>query len=394
MKRMVLCILSLLLLSGCWDRLPLRDLQMIDAVAFDRNEETKDIAVDLIVTSLKRAGMGEGEPIAEQTELEGKSVIEAVGKSEYMDQGPFSAVNTRVFLMSERFASDRPVKELEFLLHAPYTSINTPVVIFKGEINDLIKYKVSNRKAPIEKLNTFIRSLDANGLIQNVSMMEFLTSQRDSLDDYPMPVVNYADTKFELESAMLYHAGLYTGGRLTREQLRMLMFMIGVDQGKQRITGRLSESSGVQNLTYGFSVKSVHNRYHAQQDSGRLPKMTIDVRLNISVFDIGENIETLKPTYSHKMQQLLITQFNREANVTIQALQKANCDALGIGKHLRAYHPKLWKSLDWRNDYPNMKIEPRFNIHILNTDGFEEISMKEEQADNYAAPLFSARNIG
>ncbi|GMK37338.1 hypothetical protein PCCS19_03910 [Paenibacillus sp. CCS19] len=372
MKRAALGITSLLLLTGCWDRLPLRDLQMIDVIGIDRDEKTKNITVDLIVTSLKSAGKGEGEPIAERTTLMGPSVIEAVGKTEYMDQGPFLAVSTRAFLMSKSFVSDKPVEELKFLLHAPYTSINTPVIVFAGDMDELTKYKTSNRKAPIEKLNNFIKSLQSNGVIRNVSMLEFIASADEPLEDYPLPLVRYKEMKFQIEGAMLFHSGKYTGKQLTTEQLRMLMFVLGNDQGRQRITGSIQDSeSGIRNITYGFSVKDVIRSERTQQGSGRLPKVTVGVKLKINVFDIGDNIDTMKPNYAVKMEKLLSKRFEQLAAEMIHTAQEANCDVLGVGKHIKAYHPKLWKTLDWRKDYPNMTIVPKFEIQILNTDGFE-----------------------
>ncbi|PWW04780.1 Ger(x)C family germination protein [Paenibacillus cellulosilyticus] len=373
MRKVAFGITLLLLLTGCWDRLPLRNLQMIDVIGIDRDEKSKEIKVDLIVTSLKGAGKGEGEPIADRTTLTGPTVIEAVGQAEYMDQGPFLAVNTRAFLMSETFAAYRPVDELKFLLHAPYTAINTPIVVFDGVDEAIVKYKSSNRKAPVEKLNNFIKSLESNGVIRNVSMMEFITSAEEPLEDYPLPIMRYHELKFQLEGAMLFHSGVYSGAKLSPEQLRMLMFMLGVDQGRQRITGSVSDSaSGIDNLTYGFSVKSVHRSEHTQQNTGRLPKVTVGVRLNINVFDIGENIDTLMPNYSKKMEQLFNKQFEHEAADMIQTLQQANCDALGVGKHIKAYHPKLWKKLDWRKDFPKITIVPKFDVRILNSDGFEQ----------------------
>lgn len=372
MRKALLGIVALLLLTGCWDRLPLRDLQMIDVIGIDRDENTKDISVDLIVTSLKGAGKGEGEPIAERTTLKGPSIIEAVGKAEYMDQGPFLAVNTRAFLMSESFASYKPVEEFKFLLHAPYTSINTPIIVFSGDIEELIKYKTSNRKAPIEKLHNFVTSLQSNGVIKNVSMLEFITSADEPLEDYPLPLVRYHESKFQIEGAMLFHSGKYAGKQITTEQLRMLMFMLGVDQGRQRITGSVSDSeSGLQHITYGFSVKDVIRSEHTQQGTGRVPKVMVGVKLKINVFDIGDNIDTLKPNYAVLMQKLLAKQFEQVAAEMIRTAQQANCDVLGIGKHIKAFHPKLWKSLDWRKDYPNITIVPKFDIQILNTDGFE-----------------------
>ncbi|WP_419471607.1 Ger(x)C family spore germination C-terminal domain-containing protein [Gottfriedia acidiceleris] len=45
-----------------------------------------------------------------------------------------------------------------------------------------------------------------------------------------------------------------------------------------------------------------------------------------------------------------------------------NSDVLGIGKELKAFHPNIWSSLDWRKDYPRMTIEPKFDIKLINSN--------------------------
>lgn len=362
MRKAAIGIMLLLVLTGCWDRLPLRDLQMIDIISLDREKDKGSISLDLVVTTLKRTGKGEGEPISERTTLKGASVIEAVGQADYLDQGPFLAVNTRAFLFSESFASHQPVEQTKFLLHSPYTSVNAPIIIFIGDIDELVKFKTNSRIAPVEKLETFISSLESNGVMKNVSMMQFITSQQEQLEDFPLPLVRYKDKMFQLEGAMLFHAGTLAGGPLTTEQVRMLMFMEGVNSGRQKIAGRLSDND----VTYGFSVKTVRNSFHVKHVSGRTLQVDVNVQLDINVFEIGENIETLSPQYASKMQQSIGKQFDRQAAETIKVLQKANCDPLGIGMHLRAYHPKLWRSMEWRKDYPNLTIKPNFEVRILN----------------------------
>ncbi|MZE36659.1 Ger(x)C family spore germination protein, partial [Bacillus anthracis] len=44
---------------------------------------------------------------------------------------------------------------------------------------------------------------------------------------------------------------------------------------------------------------------------------------------------------------------------------KANCDAFGIGRHLIAYHPDLWKKKKWNKDYAKVKFKPEVDVNIL-----------------------------
>lgn len=378
MRRAPIAILLLLLLTSCWDRLPLRDLHLIDIAGLDVDEKSGDIMLDYVVTTLKKAGRGQGEPVSETTRLRGPSLVEAVGQGEYVDQGPFLAISTRVYLISETFAARDPVRELSFLLHAPYTSINSPVVVFEGSVSRQLKGQSGADKPFAEKLNNYASLLETNGIMSNVSMMHFLLSREDPLGDLALPLLKPFQSGVALSGALLFRQGSSTGGKLDAEQVRVLRLLSGKGNGKQRITGRLTESGGkgeqagsgqTGGSEYGFSVKKADAKKTVLSGANGLPKMELRVKLGIYVFNLEDDLRTLKPNTVKRMEQALGDRLNRLASSTIGALQQANCDALGIGKHMKAFHPNLWKSLNWRNDYPRMSIEPKFDVKILNSKG-------------------------
>jgi Ger(x)C family germination protein len=377
MKKVLMCVLLLSLLTGCWDRLQLRELHMVDIVGLDLVEKSGDVLIDFVVTALKKTGQGEGDPKSEVTELRGPSVVEAVGQGEYIiDKGPFFGITTRAYLISERFSSHDPIRKLAFLLRAPNTSINTPVIVFEGSVSKLMKNDLGTKKAFLEKLNDFILSMNRNEIMPNVSMMHFILSRDEPLEDIALPLVKQSDLGMELDGALLFRQGTSTEAKLDKDQVRMWMLLIGNGRGKKRLTGILSKSSlGVQPITghsggleYGFSVKKGGAKIIVQPESGGLPKVNIRVQLQINAFELGENVHIYKPDYVNQMEKELSNHLEEVAVSTIEILQKANCDLLGIGKQLKAYHPSIWKSLDWRKDFPRLSIEPSFNVQILNSD--------------------------
>lgn len=376
MKNAAIVILSLLLLTGCWDRLPLANLQLVDITGVDLDEQSGGILLNFVVTKLKNAGQGGGEPRSETTELKGKSIVEAFEQGEYMDRGPFFGFNTGVFLLSEKFAAKDPGRELAFLLHAHYTSINTPVVIYEGSVSKLLKKRPSESKTLAHSLNEFILSLETYGLMPNVSMMNFITSQEEPLEDIVLPVVKQSESGLELGGALLFRQGKSTGVKLSKEQVRILMFLSGHGRGQQKLMPNLSQdgegrqphTGQVNGKTYAYSAKKVASKITVRSEASGLPEVGIKIRMKIKAFELGEDVHTLKSDYVNRMEKELATHLEENAAATIKVLQKANCDALGIGMQIKAYHPNLWKSLNWRKDYPRLSIVPHFDVQILNSE--------------------------
>lgn len=375
MRKVLILLLLLPLLTGCWDRLQLRKLNLVDVAGFNFNEENGEIELHYIVTKLKSSGQGSGEATSVLTKLKGSSLIEAVGNGQYTDQAPFIGITTGTYMLSESFATHDPVSALDFLLQTPYSSINIPVVIFEGDMAQFLETVPKANSEFTENLYDFNKALEKNKIIPNMSMMNFILSKEDPLSDIAIPLMKQSEMGVELSGALLFRQGLNTKTKLSKEQVQMMILMKGTAAGKQRYTGDLGENDKGQPSTdkkakknYGFSVKNARSKLSFTSKSNKLQKVKLNVTLKINIFDLGKSFYQNKPDYINQMEKELSKHLKDMSVTTIETMQKANCDILGIGKELKAHHPEIWKTLDWRKDYPNMKIEPTFDVQIINSD--------------------------
>ncbi|MDQ1143889.1 spore germination protein KC [Bacillus sp. SORGH_AS 510] len=369
MKKAAIGILLLLLLTGCWDRMPLKTLRLINMAGFDVDEKSGDVVLQYIITELKHAGQGGGEQKSEITELKGHSLVEAVGQGNFSDQGPFIAINTGVYFLSKRFATHDPVQELAFLLKAPYTSINTPVVVLdEGNMSQLFKNNLSTNKDFSKVVYQFVSSLEKNGIAEDVTMMQLILSRNDPFGDIALPLLKQTKPGMILCGALLFRQGKNTGKELDKDQVRLLMLLKGRNVGRQPFTGNFPEKNNDKGMEYGFSVKKSDSKISIHPQLGKLPKIKISVELQINVFELGKTIQNLNTNYVNRMEKKLGDHMEVRAMETIETLQKANCDVLGVGKQLKTFYPDIWKSLNWSKDYPRLLIEPNIHVQILNPE--------------------------
>ncbi|BFT70087.1 Ger(x)C family spore germination C-terminal domain-containing protein [Paenibacillus sp. P36] len=377
MKRVVVSIMILLLLTGCWDRLPLRNLKIVDIAAINYDEKSKKVLLNYVVTKSSKAGQGSDVSLSESTEISDSSVIKAVGQGLYKEQGPFIGINTRLFLLSESFAAHQPVHELAFLLETPFTTINSPVVILDDQ--DAAFFKQFNSSTITDKtklLNDFVKSLETYGIVPNVTMMDFLLSKEEPLNDLVLPVIKHVNSRMEFNGALLFRQSESTSMMLNNEQVQSLMFLVGNGNVVQKLKGfsskfnygRVARTGHLDDKDYAFFIKKINSKIIARQRLSKLPDITIKVSMNIYATELGEQLSGLKTEYVNEMEKALSNHLNEMATNTIKKIQEANSDVLGIGKELRAFHPAIWKTLEWRKDYPQVLIEPQFEVRILNTE--------------------------
>lgn len=55
------------------------------------------------------------------------------------------------------------------------------------------------------------------------------------------------------------------------------------------------------------------------------------------------------------------------AKQMIKKLQQYNTDAMGIGTELRAFHPKIWKKIEWASAFAEAEITVSFHFELRNT---------------------------
>ncbi|MDU0206032.1 MULTISPECIES: Ger(x)C family spore germination C-terminal domain-containing protein [Paenibacillus] len=376
MKRVVGSMVILLLLTGCWDRLPLRNLKIVDIAGIDYDEKSSKVLLNFVVTKLSRAGQGSGISVSESTEISDSKVIGAVGKGLYKEQGPFIGINTRLFLLSESFAAHQPVRELSFLLDTPFTTINSPVVIFDDQDSPFFKqFNSSTITDKTKLLNDFVKSLETYGIVPNVTMMDFLLSKEEPLNDFALPVIKHVNSRMELNGALLFRQSESTGIRLNNEQVQSIMFLVGNGNAVQKLKGfsskfnygRVARTGHLDDKDYAFFIKKINSKIIAHQQLSGLPDITIKVKMNIYATELGEELSGLKTEYVNEMEKALSNHLNELATNAIKKIQEANSDVLGIGKELKAFQPALWKTLEWRKVYSRLLIEPQFEVRILNT---------------------------
>jgi len=88
MKRVVVSLMILLLLTGCWDRLPLRNLKIVDIAAINYDEKSRKVLLNYVVTKSSKAGQGSDVSLSESTEISDSSVIKAVGRGYIKNRVP------------------------------------------------------------------------------------------------------------------------------------------------------------------------------------------------------------------------------------------------------------------------------------------------------------------
>jgi hypothetical protein len=87
--------------------------------------------------------------------------------------------------------------------------------------------------------------------------------------------------------------------------------------------------------------------------------------LKVSVLEYPEDYLSDKKVVT-RLNKLLTKEMTNLVNKTLKKMQKAQCDGLGIGRQLIAFHPNVWKKQkkDWGHNYQKVHFVPEIRVEI------------------------------
>lgn len=83
--------------------------------------------------------------------------------------------------------------------------------------------------------------------------------------------------------------------------------------------------------------------------------VNLRIELPVTIVEYAMNHLQEKNTID-SLNRKLSDDMTRDAEQIIKTLQQSGCDSFGIGRHLIAHYPELWKSLDWNQQYAQVRF--------------------------------------
>ncbi|WP_227872140.1 Ger(x)C family spore germination C-terminal domain-containing protein [Paenibacillus albus] len=164
----------------------------------------------------------------------------------------------------------------------------------------------------------------------------------------------------QLKGVALFHDGKYTGKNLDIKQTLLACLMAGAPSRTQAITRNFNGDE------YTIRIQGSKNGYHTIYDNKGLREMDISLKLDVKLLEDGP-YATHTTSVLKEIEKKLSERLTKEAETIIATLQQANCDYFQLGHQLAAYHPNLYKGMNWSETYPKLTIKPKIKVTILNT---------------------------
>jgi Ger(x)C family germination protein len=246
---------------------------------------------------------------------------------------------------------------LEPILRNRGTPMTMKVALADGKVSELFQKEKTGLLQTVDHVIKEVKNGEVYTHIPKNSLQKVMTFMMDSGRDFGLPLFRKNGDRIEEYALALFHGTTFTGETLSIPDSTLLTLLNG-EKGRFA----LLTQEGEEGKLALFIKRVTQQKKITEKDGG------IIVRLESKMSAIlAQGIKRLSDDEQQSLEQKLSQDLTKRAEGLLKKIQKANCDFLGIGREMNAYHHDLWSKLDWEKEYPRIVIEPRVQLEIVNT---------------------------
>ncbi|UKS28250.1 Ger(x)C family spore germination protein [Paenibacillus sp. HWE-109] len=358
-------LLSILLLTGCWDKAELTEYGFVQAIALDWTTKDK---VELTTHFYRPSGGMEssGSPPGAKgitIKTQADTVFEAVRDiSIHFGRKP-KWDHMRTIIIGEKLAQKLEIQEiLDFFIRDHETRETTFVMIAEGKaskflyIKPLIESTIGQQLRAMED-STFKYSAKTSRL----PLLDLAIQFKSETNILTVPYISKSKSSetISLSGIALLKDGIMTKTVITPAHTESLLMVLNKYQNGI-LEFPCKEESNYKMNKESFEVSSLDTKVTPKFNGN---EMTVEVRTKIKG-TIGElHCSSLKTKEDGQQFQVRVSK-QVESNIRkmIKYIQNEKMDAIGIGNQIYRRNSKLWK--DWKPSWDEHFSEIHFDVHV------------------------------
>ncbi|MBB6444299.1 Ger(x)C family spore germination protein [Bacillus benzoevorans] len=374
MKRRIMLLfsaaMSLLCLTGCWDRVEVNDLAIVTGTAIDKKGEEIELSIQIFIpkaasTSGDQSGSGGGENITVTTSQTGVNLADALSKL----QGKLSRQvfwgQCKIFIFSKDLAKDGIQDQMDFILRHPEPRERAFVYISEGKAKDILEVVPRLERYSSEVLREVSNKLIGMQVtIQDVD--EMLT---DITGSVAIPYVKIKsekplegkETMFpHIDGTAIFHRDKMIG-TINESETRGILWLRDEIKG-YTVSVELAGERGLVSL----NPVSAHISLKPKIEKGTWI-MIVEVITESSIVENETKIEFTDPKQLKRLERKFGKAIEtRIREVLVRLQEDYHADIIGFSKVFYNKYPKEWKQVKnhWDEAFANVRVDINVEAHI------------------------------
>lgn len=385
---LIIC-LSVALLTGCWDNVPIEENGFIAGSAIDvKNGKvngnyhlllTNQFVTTQAITTSGEEGAGEQEAYM-NVAAGGDSLFKISDKMAVKISDPPFYGHLKVIIVSKELAATPHLfaNMLDLFLSGKQMRRDLKVIVADGEANKMLDVLPENEEVPAIYIDNLLsESLKQTSVFDPIVIGE-IQERLLANESFVLPEVRQNDGEVEYEGASVFH-GMKSQmvGSMNTQEVTGLSMVTGGDQGgsielKYRdhlITFRIYNEQGTIDI-----------------DTTNPEKLAINMQIKLEggIAEIFGNENLRDPQEITWIEKQVGKEAEKYAKQAISKSKDLNADIFGIGDQLKKKHYDTWQKIkkDWEageNYFQKSDIDVQANAKIRTSGAIERVEGEERK---------------
>jgi Ger(x)C family germination protein len=349
--------------SGCWDVQELSQRGIANAVFFDTGDGKRfKMGVVLAVPGTEVPPIvGTEQQFQKRNYVitgEGDSMVDAWTEVQAGTVRNIFFGQTRAIILSEEIARRNINDVLDFIGRIPLLPPNTHVLVAKDDLEELMEMQNRDNYTPGNYIDFYFQTPATRSLAIPVELWRVFSVIDLKEGDPFIPLIQASQEMYLIAGTALFSENRMVG-ELNKAETETLALLRGTDLGYLIIPLGQNEHAAF------FNVRSKTKITPELSPGGALT-------FNVNIDARGVLVESFPRREigwqeKKELERAAEREIKKDAENLLAKLQRLNSDPIGFGGKLRINHPRVWEETDWREVYPTARFTVRTTFSVTET---------------------------
>ncbi|MBS4195434.1 Ger(x)C family spore germination protein [Lederbergia citri] len=353
------------ILAGCWDQRLLKDNSLILAIGYD---QMGGKIMATIAHPLASAGGPNQSAPPRETEVLSSSGDTARDAEVHMERKvpeKFDISKVKVLLIGKGLASRGIFPILDSTYRDLRGPLNAKIAITKQNANDALSLNVRESMTISDYYSELLHTSEQGGITKNENVQAIFPIILSEGKDFVVPYLTIVkeEEKAKVIGLAMFDDDKFSGTLGLKESS---MFLILSENKKKNLPLNFKISNSEKREDDNFvsiQVLGIKRKIKINTQDGKITA-NVKVKVKLAIEEYSKD-HLFEKKEIDELNKKIGKRLNKLADSTMNKMQKANCDALGIGQRVKAHHLETWKRLDWKKIYPELPVEVDFDSEII-----------------------------
>lgn len=379
MKKIILSLILLLTLTGCWNYNELNDYSIVSGVAIDKSEDEYEMSV--LISNSPKSNSSESNSSESQVVVfsgKGDSIFSALKQIGLISPSELYFGSFSVLVISEEIAKEGINNAIDFFVRYPNSRKNFYVVLSKDtKAKDTLKIMTPLSSFPSQKITDNVKSTtELQGIISSKNFNDLLSTILSLGTELSINCIEIVgdvkegSSKENIESSepktytKLGNLGIFKDDKLVDWANRDESLGINI------INGAISEMFLDIEYKDGYVVIdstsfSSNVKVKLKDDT---PIVNIDLSGEARIVEVEGDVDLENSKVIEEIQKKVNKKIKKRAEQAIDLAIKNKSDIFGFGKMFYQEYPKYFKKQEkeWNNNLDKIQINIKSNLKLKN----------------------------